>query len=177
MFTLFKRLAILIPTIFLLAACQEDLLPSNDQLPMTSLSEVGSALEFDLSFTLNTGETESLNQQLEEHDLLVLYFTMWCPTCQNHAASLRQDFVNQYPNTKFMLIDYVSSSVNNSRQTQIASSAADFIVVSDYNGKLKSRLNGTMATTIVIDKNLVIQMNETFKDGSRLADVLNQLSE
>jgi peroxiredoxin len=176
MFIRSKILLITVISCIFITGCQEDLFPSNDQLTMESLAEVGSTLEFDLNFEFSTGETENLNQQLENHDLVVLYFTMWCPVCDSHMSHIRQNFVNQYQNVKFILVDYVSGSISSSRGAQLASGYEDLIVVSDYSGELKARLNGTMATTLVIDQNLVIHMNEDFKTGSRLKSVLDTLT-
>lgn len=176
MFIRFKRWIVLGSLAFLIAGCQEDLLPSNDQLETNSKAEVGSTLE-DLSFFLSTHENQNLSDRLQQSDAVVLYFTMWCPVCDSHMSHIRRNFRDEFPNVDFIFVDYVSGSINASLGAQRSSGYTDFDVIADFDDTLQNRLGGTMAITLVIDKNFTIRMNEEFKTGSHLMDVLHQLSE
>ena len=161
---------------FLIAGCQEDLLPSNDQLESNSVAEVGSTLE-DLSFDLSTDEQQSLSNRLQDSDAVVLYFTMWCPVCDSHMSHIRQSIQPNYPNVDFVFVDYISGSISASRGAQESSGYTDFDVIADFDDVLQNRLGGNMAITLVVDKNFVVQLNEEFKTGSQLINTLNRLSE
>jgi peroxiredoxin len=168
------RLLTLAFTLCFISGCQEDLAPSNDPLSDTSSAVVGSTID-DFSYTLSTADTEFVSSRLQASDAVVLYFTMWCPVCDSHMQHIRQHFVNQYPNIDFIFIDYISGSVTYSRRAQTSSGYADFSVVADIDDDLQTALSGTMATTVVIDKNFIIKMNEVFKTGQQLSTVLDAI--
>ncbi len=90
-------------------------------------------------------------------------------------SHIRSQFKSQYPNVDFLFVDYVSGSVSASNDSRFASGYGDFDVIADADDKVQNLLGGTMASTIVIDQNFIIQMNEEFKDGSRLHTLLNNL--
>lgn len=158
-----------------ISGCQEDLLPSNDQLPSTANVQVGDTVDSDLSFSTSNNHDELLISRLQTHDAVVLYFTMWCPVCDSHMSHIRSHFVSKYTNVDFMFVDYVSGSIAGARDAQTASGYRDFDVIADYDDTLQNYFSGTMATTIVIDKNLIVLMNEEFKAGSQLEAVLEGL--
>ena len=172
----FKRLIALAALTFLITGCQEDLLPSNDQLESNSKAEVGSTIE-DLNFDLSTSENQNLSERLQNSDAVVLYFTMWCPVCDSHMSHIRQHYRSQYTNVDFIFVDYVSGSISASLGAQQSSGYTDFDVIADFDDALEDRLGGNMAITLVVDKNFTVLMNEEFKTGTQLTSVLNQLSE
>jgi len=176
MFTRFKPALFVALLSWFMTGCQEDLLPSNDQLASNSIAEVGSTLD-DINFTLSTGDTQNLSDRLQNADAIVLYFTMWCPVCDSHMNHIRQHIRDDYPNVDFIFVDYVSGSVSASYGAQRSSGYSDFDVLADINDVLQNRLGGTMATTVVVDKNFIVRMNEEFKTGSQLTAMLDQLSE
>jgi len=49
------------------------------------------------------------------------------------------------------------------------------VLVDDINHTVTDLYSATMGTTIVIDKNTVIKMNEDYKDGRKLQEVLDAL--
>lgn len=174
MFIRFNVLIVICLTCITLSGCQEDLLPSNDPLNNDSSIQVGTTID-DFSYTLSTNINGQLSQQLTTHDAVVLYFTMWCPVCDAHMSHIRSRFVTQYPNIHFIFVDYVSGTVSETGRARSATGYSDFDVIADVNNQLQTALNGTMATTIVIDKNFIVQLHEEFKDGARLNVLLNQL--
>jgi peroxiredoxin len=176
MFTRIKLTTFILIGMFLLTGCQEDLFPSNDQLTSKSEAQVGALID-DLEFTLSTNINDEISSRLQPNniDAVVLYFTMWCPVCDSHMSHIRSQFKNQYPNIEFMFVDYVSGSTTSSRGAQTSSGYSDFDVISDYDNALENYFSGTMASTIVIDKNFIVLMNEEFKTGSQLASILDNL--
>lgn len=171
MFIRFSRLIILISCTLLITACEEDLFPSNDQL---SNDSVGTVVE-DFTFTLSNNTTDSLSSRLQNADAVVLYFTMWCPVCETHMDNLRKNFKGQYGEIDFIFVDYVSGSIIETESAQNAKGYTDFDVIADYDNALQDSLSGTMGSTIVIDQNFIIQMDEDFKAGNELKAVIDSL--
>lgn len=157
-----------------LTACQEDMLPSGDDNRNAETEQVGKTID-DVSFTLSTGEIDSLNNRLQRYDAVVLYFTMWCPVCTEHMISISRSYQQNYPNVDFMFVDYLTRSVSQTRNTQLSQGWDGFDTISDANNALEDLFNGTMAITVVIDKNSIVQMNEEFKNGVRLSETLDAL--
>ncbi|GAA6134008.1 hypothetical protein NBRC116188_07970 [Oceaniserpentilla sp. 4NH20-0058] len=168
-----KHLLSILMACVLLSACQEDLLPSNDPLKNTQDLQQGSMIE-DFEFTLSDGTTRSLSVELNQYDAVVLYFTMWCPVCDSHMSHIRTDLVSQFSNVKFIFVDYISASIAYTLDAQQANGYTDFDVISDENNILENQFNGTMATTIVIDKNFVVQFKGLYKTTEDLTHILNE---
>lgn len=154
-----------------LAGCQQDLMPSGEDQRSSAVP----AISEDFSVTLSDGSDFSLSSALTGHDAVVLYFTMWCPVCDEHMQHLRESFVPAYPNVQFVLVDYVSDSVSATYKNQRSAGYGDFLTISDHQNVLQNLFAGTMASTVVIDKNFVVQMAETFKTGEQLQVLLNAL--
>ena len=177
----FSRLLILF-SVFMLSACDDmldDLNPSAEDLrpdvvPGSSGTYVDQqAVDFTLTDTLNVDVT--LSNEYPVVDAVVLYFTMWCPVCDSHMSYMRNYVVGNYSNVKFYFVDYVSGSVTSSRQAQLSNGYTDFDVLVDTDNVVQEIYNATMGTTIVIDTNGIVKMNEDFKDGSKLNSVLDAL--
>jgi len=170
--------ALMLVLVLLLAGC-EDLNPSSEDLrpdvvPGSDGVQVDQkAIDFTLSDSLYSDVTLSTEYPLV--DGVVLYFTMWCPICDSHMSYMRNYVVPNYPNVRFYFVDYVTGSVSASRQAQQSNGYTDFDVLVDTNNAIQNLYNATMGTTIVIDSNGIIKMNEDFKDGSKLAYVLSAL--
>jgi thiol-disulfide isomerase/thioredoxin len=154
-----------------LSACQEDLVPDDSSL---SQDATGMTLE-DFSVSLNTDSQFELTQTLTTKDAVVLYFTMWCPICDSHMTHIRNHLVDAYPNVSFVMVDYVSGSLQDSRSSQMASGYGDFEVIADTDDALQDLLQGTMGSIVVIDKNQVVLLNEYFKNDTSLMAVLDNL--
>lgn len=163
--------ALTLSLLFALSACQQDLMPSGEDQRSSAVP----AISEDFSVTLSDGSDFSLSSALSEHDAVVLYFTMWCPVCDEHMQHLRESFVPAYPNVQFVLVDYVSDSVSATYKNQRSAGYGDFLTISDHQNLLQNLFAGTMASTVVIDKNFVVQMAETFKTGEQLQVLLNAL--
>jgi thiol-disulfide isomerase/thioredoxin len=100
---------------------------------------------------------------------------MWCPLCDSHMSSIRQNVKSDYPNVIFLTVDYVSGSVNQSRSSQLANGYASETVIPDVSQALVKQFAGTMGSTIVIQSDNTILMNEDYKEG-KLLQILNNLN-
>ncbi len=165
-----KKTLLLLGVIFLLG-CQEDLMPESKNTNITHEPFIIS----DFTAKLNTQQEYSLSDALTHHDGIVLYFTMWCPVCDNHMQLLRSDFVTQYSDIDFVFVDYVSGSAANSRATQLNSGYSDFNVISDVDDFLEETLQGSMGSIILIDKNFTVVFSEVFKNHMDLAEAIEAL--
>ena len=172
---------ILIISFLALSACDgfEDLSPTGtdmraDIVPGSSGVQVTQqAIDFTLSDTQNIDMTLSLEYPVQS--AVVLYFTMWCPVCDSHMNHMRHNIVPNFSNVSFYFIDYVTGSVSSSQQAQVENGYTDFRVLVDADHFVLDTYNATMGTVVVIDSNGIVQMNEDFKDGSKLFDVLTAL--
>ena len=173
MFTKLKLSAILLSLLFTLG-CQEDLSPSNDQLESTQATREGETLN-DITFTLSDGTSSQLSEQLATHDAVVFYFTMWCPICEGHMSYIRQQIKPHYENVAFIFVDYVSGNISSTLDSQQSRGYTDFLVISDFDNALETYFDGTMATTVIVDKNFIVRLNSTFKTGSDISNTLDQL--
>ncbi len=140
----------------------DDLNPSN-----SDKHHVGQiAPDFTLSDTLGTSITLSTALTGTSVNGVVLYFTMWCPTCDVHMSNMRSSHIPNFPNVRFFAVDYVSSTVADARNSELSNGYAGsgFIVLADTGQTVLNLYHGTMGTTVVIDKTGVIRMNEDYKD-------------
>lgn len=170
-------------SIIFLSACADvfdDLSPSSsDKRGDFDSSTVGyhpgeTAADFSVFDTLNN--TFVMSAELVGADAIVLYFTMWCPICDSHMTHMRTHIMPAYPDVKFYFIDYVSGQVNIARASQLDNGyGASSVLVDDFNHTVTDLYSATMGTTIVIDKNMVVQMNEDYKDSRKLQSVLDVL--
>jgi peroxiredoxin len=162
-----------------LAGCQSNLNPSGEdkrQAVQTGIigNQVGQiAPDFTLESTLNTFHT--LSSEYGTHEGVVLYFTMWCPVCDSHMSHMRTNYVPNYPNVQFFIVDYVNASVANARTAQLSNGYGNMTVLADVNQSALNLYAGTMGTTIVVDRFGVVQMNQDYSDGSKLGQVLESL--
>ena len=167
--------AFIILIAFILYGCNEDLNPSDsDDRPSVQAGSIGhyvgqNAADFTVSDT--QGNTLNLSDELLANDAVVLYFTMWCPLCDTHMSSIRQNVKPQFPNVRFLVVDYVSGSAKQSRSAQLSNGYASETVIPDTDHILKNQFEGGMGSTIVIDTSGVILMNEDYKQ-SKIISVL-----
>ncbi len=162
--------------------CGSDMLPSgHDQRPPVQAGTIGAQVGQvapDFTVSDSRGNIVTLSSVLSSPTTsgVVMYFTMWCPTCVTDMDVIQNSFMPGYPNVTFFAVDYVSSSVAQAWDAEVSNGydTSGFIVLADVNRAILSRYNATMATTVVIDKNGVIRMNENFK-SDKLQSVLAAL--
>ncbi len=156
----------------------DDLWPSgDDNRPEVQAGTVGpqvGQLAPDFSAPDTLGGTFTLSEATASARAVVLYFTMWCPVCDSHMSHLRDTVAPLHPDVAFVAVDYVSGSVADARSAQNSHGfgGATFLVVADLEGAAERLYGGTMGTTVVIDRDGVVRMNEDYKNGSRLASAL-----
>ncbi len=178
----FAKKCLLLIAFMLLAGCEgmmDDLRPSGEDLrpdvsPGTIGPQVGQiAPDFTLDDTLYVPRT--LSTELGSSDAVVLYFNMWCPICDAHASHMRQYLVPDFPNVKFFIVDYVSGTVEYSRNNQVANGYTDFTVLV-ANEAFTKLYQATMGSTVVIDATgQIVRMNEDYLDGAKLRTTLEAL--
>lgn len=177
------RLLLLLTLLLVPAGCDtmDDLAPSgSDQRPPVTAGTVGPSVgqvapDFTLPDTLGT--TVTLAAALASSKAAVLYFTMWCPVCDAHMSHMRSAVIPAYPDVRFLVADYVSGSVVEARNSEVANGYAGsgFTVLVDIGNPVLHSYAATMGTTVVVDNTGVIRMNEDYKDGARLQDALSNL--
>jgi peroxiredoxin len=174
-------LLVLVPAAaLLLGGCDtmDDLDPSgSDQRPPVASGTVGPnvgqiAPDFTLPDTL--GSTVTLSTALASSKAAVLYFTMWCPVCDAHMSHMRGVVMPNHPDVPFLLVDYVSGSVDGARSAEVSNGYAGsaFTVAVDIGNGVLHSYAATMGTTVVIDNTGVIRMNEDYRNGVNLQAVL-----
>ena len=178
---LFPRYLLLV-LIIVVTGC-DDLYPSADDKrepvdPNTIGSQPGQiAPDFDLTDTENN--MVNMFTELNSASGIVLYFTMWCPICDQHMSHMRTQVIPNYPNVKFFIIDFVSGTVDESRTAQEKNFYTDLtVLVNNIPQDVLSLYEATMGTTVVIENagsHGIVRMNEDYKDATRLIDKLNAL--
>ena len=139
------------------------LVPSWQNAPDFSVSDTG-------------GAAVTLASALASRKGAVFYFTMWCPICDQQMSDMRT-VIPQYPTVGFYLVDYVSATVADAGSAASANGYAGggFTTLADISHLLLGDFQGTMGTTVIIDRNGVVRMNEDYKDGVKFRQVLAAL--
>ena len=164
--------------LFTLTAC-DDLDPSSaDMRPPVDTNTIGPAVgqiapDFSLFDTL--GNPVTMSAELSNAQGVVLYYTMWCPICDSHMSHMRSQIIPDFPNVKFFIIDYVSGTIELSREAQLSNGYADLTVLVDNIQEVLTLYQATMGTTVVIDNAGTVRMNEDYKDGIKLTETLASL--
>ncbi len=164
--------------LFVLTAC-DDLDPSSeDKRPPVDTTTIGPAVgqiapDFSLFDTL--GNPVTMSAELTNAQGVVLYYTMWCPICDSHMSHMRSQVIPDFPNVRFLIIDYVSGTVELSREAQLSNGYADLTVLVDNIQEVLTLYQATMGTTVVIDNAGTVRMNEDYKDGTKLTETLASL--
>jgi len=168
----------------LLAGCggmMDDLNPSGaDKRPAVTSGIVGEQpgqRAADFSIPATEGGTFTLSDHLtggaSPADAVVLYFTMWCPTCDSDMdiirSSLMPIYINAGKTVRFVAVDYLNT-VDVARQEIIRFSG--FTGVVDVGDVAEDFFKGGMGKTVVIDKNGIIRLNEDFRNGANLKSAL-----
>jgi len=116
-----------------------------------------------------------MSSELVGADGIVLYFTMWCPLCNLHTDDMIADVIPNFPNVKFFLIDYVSGTISQAYITQNSYGYDSMTVLVDEIQHVYDLYNAAMGTAVVIDNAGIVQMNEDYKDGTKLTQTLTAL--
>jgi peroxiredoxin len=176
----FARFGTLVFLLTLLSGCGDNLIPSGeDRRPAVEAGTTGPGVgQQAATFAVPEigGATVTLSSALAARRGIVLYFTMWCPSCDEQTAQL-QTMIASSPGVGFYLVDYVSGSIVDAAASAVGNGATDvgFTILADTAHALSNGFQGTMGSTVVIDSAGTIRMNEDFRDGTRLQAVLAAL--
>lgn len=176
----FARLAASLLVLALLGGCGDNLIPSGeDQRPSVQAGTTGSGVgQHAAAFTVSDtdGRSVTLDSALAGKQGIVLYFTMWCPSCDVQMSQL-QGLIPSFPGVGFYLVDYVSGTVSDAGASALADgfTGVGFTTLADTSHLLLDGFLGTMGTTVVIDAAGVIRLNEDYRDGARVRTVLAAL--
>ena len=173
-----------------LSACdmKDDLLPSNSDDRGTvepgSIGYMPGQIAADFTIKDMYGDDFVLSDHLaggsDPADVIVLYFTMWCPICLSHSSHIYTNVMPQFSNrgtVVYGLVDYVSGSVSGTYAEASAIgyvAGSGFSVLADVNQAVLNQFNGAMGITIVIDSDGTILMNEDYRTGATLVEILDQ---
>jgi hypothetical protein len=70
---------------------------------------------------------------------------------------------DDYPNVKFLMVDFVSGSISQSKNSQRDNAYNHMTTLVDNNDLLQDRYKGKMASTIIINSQHEILFNEVYK--------------
>ena len=167
--------------VFFLTAC-DDLNPSGeDKRTPVDTNVIGPGvgqIAYDFVLFDTEGDTVQMSVELASVDAIVLYFTMWCPICDSHMTHLRNTVIPNYPNVRFLIIDFVSGTITDSRTAQVNNGYTDLTVLVDLDAEAVINYEGTMGTTVVIQDSGgqgIVLMNEDYKDSVKLTQTLDSL--
>lgn len=177
----FARLILIAALFSMVAACGDNLNPSGeDKRPPVVAGSTGGAVgqkSPDFSVSDINGLTVTLASTLAGRRGAVFYFTMWCPICDSHMNNMRSYVAPLFPDISFYLVDYVSGTVTDAANAASASGYGSGILttLADTGHTLQGNFQATMGTTVVVDSAGIIQLNEDYRDGTRLKAELSKL--
>ncbi|MCK4705617.1 MAG: redoxin domain-containing protein [Gammaproteobacteria bacterium] len=185
----FQKLLSLSLLLIGLSACdlKDDLLPSNSDDRGTvvpgSIGHMPTQIAADFTIKDMYGNDFVLSDHLaggtNPADVIVLYFTMWCPVCLSHTDHMYTNVIPQFETrgtVVYGLVDYVSGSVSATYAQASANGylTPKFNILADVNQAIKNQFNGAMGVTVVIDNDGTILMNEDYRTGAKLIEILDQ---
>ena len=181
--TFYRRLLLLCAVLFM-ASCGggtgDDLNPSgSDKRVDGTAGEVGPQVGqkmADFSLATTDGNVYTRDDLLATGQPFVLYFTMWCPICDTHMSHYRNQLAPDFPGVTYLLVDFVSGSITASRDSQISAGYRSATTLVD-DKTLENALEASMGTTVVVGLDGLIYLNEDYKTGDRLRQVLETLTQ
>ncbi len=174
----------------ILSGCNEitdDLNPSGeDKRPEVVANSIGSmpgqiAADFTIKTSLDDDFVlaDHLLDGAQAADVVVLYFTMWCPVCLAHSDHIFNTVMPQFEqrgDLVYALVDYVSGSIPAARAIETANGYAGsrFITLVDADLSLKQQFNAGMGFVVVVGADGTILMNEDYRSGDAVQAVLEE---
>jgi peroxiredoxin len=166
----------------------DDLFPTGeDERSRIAAGELGGRpgnLSPDFSVITTENGTFTLSEHLagaaEESDATVLYFTMWCPVCAAHMDLIQFDIMPRFSgaNITYLAVDYLSGSTVSTGISQQESgfTGGGWLAAADPGQVVTAIYNATMGTTVVINRDGFVRLNEDLRTGENLAAILAELT-
>jgi hypothetical protein len=173
--------ATLLVLLVLVAGCggmTDDLIPSgSDKQPPVTPGTIGplpGQIAPDFTIPDIFGNNVTLSSVLTTTGVqgVVLYFTMWCPICWDHMDDILYVQMPRFPNVRFYAVDYVNGTLADVQKSGSDYSNKGLLILADIQNIVKDLYRGTMGMTVVVDSSGIVRMNEDYKDGVRLHNVL-----
>jgi len=166
---------------FTLSACdiEDDLHPSsNDQSTQNIIADDFTVKDiYNNDFVLYDHLTIGANTS--PADVVVLYFTMYCPICTADTAHIFNTVMPQFSTrgtVAYVLVDYLSGSVSTAYDYAVANGVSNpdfFTVLADIDNIVENQFNGAMGITVVIASDGTVLMHEEY-NSNNLFDTLDQ---
>ena len=183
------RQLLLLPLLIIsLNACdlKDDLLPSDSDERSTVVPGSIGLMPGQIAADFTIKDIYNNDFVLSEHlaggsdpaDIVVLYFTMWCSTCMDDTRHIYNEVMPKFEGrgtVVYALVDYLSGSIPFAYD--MASSVnydPKFTFLADINHTVFNQFNGDMGVTVVIDSDGTILMNEDYRGGITLIEILDQ---
>jgi len=178
--------ALIIVGFVILAGCSgmtDDLFPSgSDKQPIVTPGTTGylpGQIAPDFTVPDMFGNNVTLSSVLTTTGVqgVVLYFTMWCPICWTHMDDILNVQIPQFPGVRFYAVDYVNGTLADVQQSALSNGyyGTALIILGDTQNIVEDLYHGTMGITVVVDSAGIVRMNEDYKDGARLHNILSGL--
>ncbi|MBU0481560.1 MAG: peroxiredoxin family protein [Proteobacteria bacterium] len=184
------RFGVILLFLIFIAGCggaTDDLFPSGDDERPVATDETGGLpgnTSPDFALITTDYNTFTLSDYLQgganEADAVVIYFTMWCPVCSAHMDHIQFQIMPEFTGNRvvYLAIDYLSGSTASTTQAQQDAGFAggNWLAAADPGQVVTGIFNATMATTVVIDPSGKVRMNEDFRTGENLLQLLRELT-
>ena len=104
---------------------------------------------------------------------------MWCPICLGHSDHMFNTVMPQFQDrgdVVYILVDYVSGSTAVVRATETASgyTGSGFVTLADNDQSLLKQFEATNGTTVVIAGDGTVLLNEDYRTGENLMNILDE---
>ena len=177
------RVLVLLTFVSMLFACQDvsdDITPSGEDkradIEEGVIGHLPGQIAPDFTADTSLSEPRTLSTEVAmSTDGLLIYFTMWCPTCDSHMSHIRSNILPDFPDVSVLVVDWVTGAVSASRASQLANGFTSFTVLVDVDHTILNAYDGGMGTTVIVDPLGVVRFNETYKDGRKVREVLESL--
>lgn len=147
-----------------LAGCggmADDLFPSGEDLSGGAVGTTGPAVNQtapDFTLQAAAGGDLALSDALADRRGAVLYFTMWCDVCDRHMSDMERELFPDFPDVRFLALDYVSGSAADAALSELNAGWADrgFTTLADV-GAVQARYFKTYMAVVVVDRDRVVR--------------------
>ena len=163
---MFSNRVVFVVALYILSGCGDIVPSSSDKRAPVECGISGPSvcqLAPDFTVSDSLGNPVTLYSLFPTNKGVVLYFTMWCSTCDSRMMYMRDFVIPQNPDIVFLAVDFVSGSVYATHLASSGYEGSGFIVLADADKSVLNAYKGAMDMTVVIDNTGVVRMNEYFK--------------